>query len=54
MIAHCPPFAEQTELAFLGRRCHVTDLSHAIQPDDPTFTGHQRTLVWQHLSHEET
>jgi kynurenine formamidase len=54
MIANCPPFAEQTELTFLGRRCGVTDLSHAISPADPTFPGHQRTLVWQHLSHEET
>jgi kynurenine formamidase len=50
----CPPFAEQTTLDFMGRRCGVTDLSHVIAPDDPTFVGHQRTLVWQHLTHEET
>ena len=52
--AHCPPFAEQTTLELLGRRCAVTDLSHTIQADDPTFPGHQRTLLWQHLTHEET
>ncbi|TAK22806.1 MAG: cyclase family protein [Chloroflexota bacterium] len=52
--AYCPPFAEQTRLEFLGRGCHATDLSHAISVDDPTFVGHQRTLIWQHLTHEET
>jgi len=52
--AFCPPFADQTTLTFLGRRCHVTDLSHTVSTDDPTFPGHQRTLIWQHLSHEET
>jgi kynurenine formamidase len=52
--ADCPAFAEQTTIELLGRRCSVTDLSHVIAPDDPTFVGHQRTLVWQHLSHEET
>jgi kynurenine formamidase len=53
-VAFCPPFAEQASFEFMGRRCTVTDLSHVIQPDDPTFPGHQRTLVWQHLTHEET
>jgi kynurenine formamidase len=52
--ALCPPFAEQAELELLGRRVSVTDLSHVYAPDDPTFVGHQRTLVWQHLTHEET
>jgi len=54
MVAFCPPFADQTTLEFLGRRCNVTDLSHAIAPDDPTFPGHQHTLIWRHLTHEET
>ena len=54
MIANCPPFSEQTVVEFLGRRCHVTDLSHRITTEDPTFPGHQRTVIWQHLSHEET
>ena len=52
--ADCPPFREQTELTFLGRRVRVTDLSHVISPQDPTFGGHQRTLMWDHLTHEET
>jgi kynurenine formamidase len=25
-----------------------------IAADDPTFPGHQRTVIWQHLTHEET
>jgi kynurenine formamidase len=53
-VVHCPPFAEQALVEFLGRRCIATDLSHIIAPDDPTFPGHQRTVIWQHLSHEET
>lgn len=54
MKAQCPPYRTQTTLTFLGRRCSVTDLSHTIGPDDPTFPGHQRTLMWDHLTHEET
>jgi kynurenine formamidase len=52
--AACPAYRSQTELTFLGRRCVVTDLSHAISSEDPTFPGHQRTLLWDHLTHEET
>jgi kynurenine formamidase len=52
--AYCPPFRDQLEMTFLGRRVHVTDLSHVISPEDPTFGGHQRTLMWDHLTHEET
>ncbi len=52
--AHCPPFSLQTRLSFLGRDCTVTDLSHTISEEDPTFIGHQRTLIWDHLTHEET
>lgn len=52
--AICPPFSLQTEMNFMGQNCIVTDLSHTISIDDPTFIGHQRTLIWNHLSHEET
>lgn len=52
--AYCPPFKLQTTLNFLGMDCVVTDLSHTISNEDPTFIGHQRTLIWEHLSHEET
>jgi kynurenine formamidase len=52
--APCPPYRVQTEIEMLGRRCLVTDLSHDISTDDPVFPGHQRTIMWQHLSHEET
>lgn len=52
--AICPPFRIQTALDFLGVACTVTDLSHVISEDDPTFIGHQRTLLWDHLTHEET
>lgn len=41
-------------MEFLGRRVLATDLSHTISPSDPTFPGHQRTLLWDHLTHEET
>jgi kynurenine formamidase len=54
MKAACPPFRVQTKINFLGQDCIVTDLSHTISPDDPTFAGHQRTLMWDHLTHEET
>lgn len=53
-VANCPPVTEQATFEFMGRRCIVTDLSHTISTEDPTFPGHQRTLIWQHLSHEET
>jgi kynurenine formamidase len=52
--AYCPPFQLQTQLNFMGQDCVVTDLSHTISEDDPTFIGHQRTLIWNHLSHQET
>jgi kynurenine formamidase len=52
--AYCPPFRLQTKLNFLGIDCTVTDLSHTISTEDPTFIGHQRTLIWSHLTHEET
>jgi kynurenine formamidase len=52
--AFCPPFRLQTEMQFMGQDCIVTDLSHTISTEDPTFIGHQRTLMWDHLSHDET
>ena len=54
MKATCPPFRVQTEMSFMGQRCVVTDLSHPISPSDPTFAGHQRVVMWDHLTHEET
>lgn len=54
MEAYCPPFRLQTQMNFMGRDCIVTDLSHVYANDDPTFGGHQRTLIWEHLSHRET
>ena len=52
--AVCPPMRVQTTINLLGRECTVTDLSHPISPSDPTFGGHQRTVMWEHLTHEET
>ena len=49
----CPPPALHASIELLGRRCTVTDLSHEIAPSNPTFKGHQRTVMWQHLSHED-
>ena len=54
MKAVCPPYRVQATIDFMGRPCVVTDLSHVISPEDPTFAGHQRTLMWDHLTHEET
>lgn len=53
-VADCPPYRTRTVVEVLGRRCVATDLSHEIASDDPVFPGHQRTVVWQHLTHEET
>lgn len=49
----CPPPAIHSRIELLGRQCTVTDLSHEIAPSNPTFKGHQRTVMWQHLSHED-
>ena len=49
----CPPPALHASIELLGKRCTVTDLSHEIAPSNPTFKGHQRTVMWQHLSHED-
>ena len=37
----------------LGRACTATDLTNDISHDNPTFKGHQRTVMWQHLSHDD-
>jgi hypothetical protein len=52
--AYCPPFSLQTRMNFLGTDCTVTGLSRTISEEDSTFIGHQRTLIWNHWSHEET
>ena len=52
MVA-CPPPAIHSRVELLGRQCTVTDLSHEIAPSNPTFKGHQRTVMWQHLSHQD-
>ena len=52
MVA-CPPPAIHSRIELLGRQCTVTDLSHEIAPSNPTFKGHQRTVMWQHLSHQD-
>ncbi len=54
MKAYCPPMRLQTTLNFMGQSCVVTDLSQTLSPDDPTFGGHQRMVMWDHLTHEET
>jgi kynurenine formamidase len=32
----------------------ITDISQNIAMDNPTFPGHLRTVIWEHLSMEET
>lgn len=50
----CPEFKEQTQIRFLGKEYNVTDLSHELGPSNPTFPGHLKTVLWDHLTHEET
>ena len=52
--AVCPEFKEQTEVEIFGEKYVVTDLSHDLSPTNPTFPGHQKTVMWDHLTHEET
>lgn len=54
MKAYCPPMRVQTKMRFMGQECTVTDLSQGISPQDPAFAGHQRVVMWDHLTHEET
>ena len=52
MVA-CPAPAVHATVEILGRTCTATDLSNDISPVNPTFKGHQRTVMWQHLSHDD-
>lgn len=52
--AYCPEFKEQTDVTLFGERYTVTDLSHDISPANPTFPGHLKTVIWDHLTHEDT
>jgi hypothetical protein len=49
----CPPPAVHAKVEVLGRQCTVTDLTNDISTSNPTFKGHQRTVMWQHLSHDD-
>ncbi len=53
-IAPCPDFRLQATVSLFGHDYLATDLSHDIGPSNPTFVGHQRTVLWDHLTHEET
>ena len=52
-MVECPQPSLHTRIELLGKSCTVTDLSHEIAADNPTFKGHQRTVMWQHLSHQD-
>ena len=41
------------KVEILGRTCTATDLTNDISTGNPTFKGHQRTVMWQHLSHDD-
>ena len=49
----CPAPGVHARVKILGRSCIATDLSNEISPSNPTFKGHQRTVMWQHLTHDE-
>jgi len=42
------------EISFMGRRAEVIDLSQEIFQGMPVYPGHQRTIYWPHVTHEET
>lgn len=52
--AHCPEYSPQVEMKILGKDCLVIDLSQNIAMDNPTFPGHLRTVIWDHLTMEDT
>ena len=54
MKADCPEYSNQIEVNILGKDCVVTDVSQNIAMDNPTFPGHLRTVIWEHLTMEET
>ncbi len=42
------------ETKFMGKNVEVIDLSQEIYQGMPVFPGHQRTIYWPHVTHEET
>ena len=52
-MVECPPPAVHAKVEILGRSCTATDLTNEISAANPTFKGHQRTVMWQHLSHDD-
>ena len=52
-MVDCPPPSVHAKVEILGRTCTATDLTNDIGPANPTFKGHQRTVLWQHLSHDD-
>ncbi len=53
-MVDCPHPKIHDTIEFFGKKYTVTDLANNVANDNPTFKGHQRTIVWQHLTHEET
>ncbi len=53
-MVDCPLPTIHSKIEFFGKTYTTTDLSNEIGNENPTFKGHQRTVVWQHLTHEET
>ena len=49
-----PPFDTQATVTIFNKIFMVTDLSQNISMDNPTFPGHLRTVIWDHLTMEET
>jgi kynurenine formamidase len=45
---------ELFEIEFMGINFEVVDLSQEIYQGMPVFPGHQRTIYWPHVTHEET
>src|SRR5437867_4261718 len=56
MAARAEPqtYKDLTEVAFLGKRLKVLDLSREISPEIPVYPGHMKVNFWPHLSHEES
>ncbi|MGH2908409.1 MAG: cyclase family protein [Solirubrobacteraceae bacterium] len=51
---HPTPYAELTEVQFLGRRLAVLDLTRELGPGIPVYPGHMKVAMWDHMTFEES
>jgi kynurenine formamidase len=49
-----PPYQEAAQVALMGIRFNVLDLSREISPQIPVYPGHMKVAFWDHLTHAES